>query len=31
MDVPVTELFLLSLVVIFALPYLVWRLGRTDH
>ncbi|MFN5901718.1 MAG: cation:proton antiporter, partial [Novosphingobium sp.] len=28
---PVTELFLLALVVIFAAPYLVWRLGRTDH
>ena len=28
---PVTELFLLALIVIFALPYLVWRLGRTDH
>jgi len=27
---PVTELFLLALIVIFAVPYLVWRLGRTD-
>ncbi len=27
----VTELFLLALILIFALPYLVWRLGRTDH
>jgi Kef-type K+ transport system membrane component KefB len=28
---PVTELFLLALILVFALPYLVWRLGRTDH
>ncbi|WP_310534058.1 cation:proton antiporter [Novosphingobium sp.] len=28
---PVTELFLLALILIFSLPYLVWRLGRTDH
>lgn len=28
---PVTELFLLALIVIFAVPYLVWRLGRTDY
>lgn len=28
---PITELFLLALVVIFAVPYLVWRLGRTDN
>jgi Kef-type K+ transport system membrane component KefB len=28
---PVTELFLLALILIFALPYLVWRLGRTEH
>ena len=28
---PVTELFLLALIMVFALPYLVWRLGRTDH
>ena len=26
-----TELFLVAMVVIFALPYLVWRLGRTDY
>jgi Kef-type K+ transport system membrane component KefB len=26
-----TELFLLAMVIVFALPYLVWRLGRTDH
>jgi Kef-type K+ transport system membrane component KefB len=25
------EIFLIALVVIFALPYLVWRLGRTDY
>ncbi len=28
---PVTELFLLALILIFSVPYLVWRLGRTDH
>lgn len=28
---PVTELFLIALVLIFALPYAVWRLGRTDY
>lgn len=28
---PVTELFLLALIVIFSVPYLVWRLGRTDY
>ncbi|WP_374527362.1 cation:proton antiporter [Novosphingobium sp.] len=28
---PISELFLLALIVIFALPYLVWRLGRTDY
>ncbi len=27
---PISELFLLALLVIFALPWLVWRLGRTD-
>ncbi|QZH76717.1 MAG: cation:proton antiporter [Erythrobacter sp.] len=26
-----TELFLLALIVIFGLPWLVWRLGRTDY
>ncbi len=26
-----TELFLLALIIIFALPYLLWRLGRTDY
>lgn len=29
--VTVTELFLLVLIAIFAVPYLVWRIGRTDH
>jgi Kef-type K+ transport system membrane component KefB len=29
--VTVTELFLLAMVVIFLLPYLVWRLFRTDY
>ncbi len=28
---PVTELFLLALILVFALPYLVWRLGQTEH
>ncbi|MBS0475426.1 MAG: cation:proton antiporter [Proteobacteria bacterium] len=28
---PVTEPFLLALIIIFALPWLVWRLGRTDY
>ena len=26
-----TELFLLAMLIVFALPYLVWRLGRTDY
>jgi flagellar biogenesis protein FliO len=25
-----TELFLVAMLVIFALPYLLWRLGRTE-
>jgi Kef-type K+ transport system membrane component KefB len=28
---PVTELFLLALIIIFALPWLVWRLFKTDY
>lgn len=28
---PVTELFLIAMVIIFAAPYLIWRLGRTDY
>ena len=28
---PVTELYLLALILIFAVPYLVWRLLRTDY
>ena len=28
---PVSELFLLALIIIFAAPYLLWRLGRTDY
>ncbi len=27
----VTEVFLIAMLVIFTLPYLVWRLGRTDY
>ena len=26
-----TELFLVAMAIIFCLPYLVWRLGRTDY
>ena len=26
-----TELFLIAMLIIFSLPYLLWRLGRTDH
>ncbi|MFT3897341.1 MAG: cation:proton antiporter [Thermomonas sp.] len=29
--VSTTELFLLAMIIIFAVPYLVWRLGRTDY
>ncbi len=29
--VTTTELFLLALIIIFALPYAVWRLGRTEY
>ncbi len=29
--VTTTEAFLIAMVLIFALPYLVWRLGRTDY
>ena len=28
---PVTELFLLALIIIFAAPWLIWRLGRTEY
>ena len=27
----ITEIYLVALAIIFALPWLVWRLGRTDH
>jgi Kef-type K+ transport system membrane component KefB len=30
-SLPVTELFLLALIIIFAAPYAVWRLLRTDY
>ena len=26
-----TEIFLIAMVVIFTVPWLIWRLGRTDH
>ncbi len=29
--VTVTELFLLAMLIILTVPYLVWRVGRTDH
>jgi Kef-type K+ transport system membrane component KefB len=29
--ITVTELFLVAMALIFALPYLIWRLGRTDY
>lgn len=29
--VTTTELFLVAMVIIFAVPYLVWRLCRTDY
>lgn len=31
MDMTTTELFLLAMVIIFTIPYLIWRLGRTDY
>lgn len=30
-NVPATELFFLVLILVFSVPYLVWRIGRTDH
>ena len=29
--VTTTEVFLLAMLIIFTLPYLVWRLGRTEY
>jgi Kef-type K+ transport system membrane component KefB len=29
--IPTTELFLIAMTIIFAVPYLVWRLGRTEY
>ena len=26
-----SEIYLLALLIIFSVPYLLWRLGRTDH
>ena len=26
-----TEIFLIAMTIIFTLPYLIWRLGRTDY
>lgn len=30
-SISTTELFLIAMAIIFAVPYLVWRLGRTDY
>ncbi len=27
----VTEIFLIAMAIVFTLPYLIWRLGRTDY
>jgi Kef-type K+ transport system membrane component KefB len=29
--IPTTELFLIAMAIIFAVPYLIWRLGRTEY
>jgi Kef-type K+ transport system membrane component KefB len=29
--IPTTELYLIAMAIIFAVPYLIWRLGRTDY
>ena len=29
--IPTTELFLIAMTIIFAVPYLIWRLGRTEY
>ena len=31
MQITTTELFLIAMVIIFTIPYLIWRLGRTDY
>lgn len=31
MHITVSELFLIALVIIFSVPYLIWRVGRTDY
>ena len=30
-NVTVTEVFLIAMVLIFAVPYLIWRIGRTEY
>lgn len=30
-NIPLTELYLIAMLLIFSVPYLVWRLGRTDY
>ncbi len=27
----ITEIFLIAMVIIFTVPFLIWRLGRTDY
>ena len=31
MHMTTTEIFLIAMVIIFTIPYLIWRLGRTDY
>ncbi|MDO8773310.1 MAG: cation:proton antiporter [Burkholderiaceae bacterium] len=31
MDMSTTEIFLLAMLIIFSLPYLIWRIGKTDY
>ncbi|MEN0038306.1 MAG: cation:proton antiporter, partial [Cellvibrio sp.] len=31
MHMTTTEIFLIAMVIIFTVPYLIWRLGRTDY
>ncbi len=30
-DMSTTEIFLIAMLIIFSLPYLIWRMGRTDY
>lgn len=31
MDMSTTEIFLIAMLIIFSLPYLIWRIGKTDY